>query len=118
MGPADDVPTMAATVLVTVAYSPAACQLEVVSLTLPEGATAAFAIAESGLLARFPSIDLTVQKVGIWGLLCAQDQVLRDTDRVEIYRPLLVDPKEARRQRYQRYQRDRVKPTATSSRRR
>ena len=103
------------TMTVTVAYSPAARQLDVVELTLPVGATAALAIAQSGLLARHPTIDLTVQKLGVWGQLCTLEQTLRDSDRVEIYRPLLVDPKEARRQRYQR---DKVKPTGTSSRRR
>ena len=113
MGLAEASPSM--TLKVTVAYSAAARQLEMVELTLPVGASAAFAIAQSGLLALHPAIDLTVQKVGVWGHLCALDQTLRDLDRVEIYRPLLVDPKEARRQRYQR---DKVKPTGTSSRRR
>ncbi len=100
---------------VTVAYSAAARQLDVVELNLPQGATAASAIAQSGLLTQHRDIDLAVQKIGIWGHLCAPDQVLRDHDRVEIYRPLLVDPKEARRLRYKR---DRVVPAVTSSRRR
>ena len=115
MGPAETTTSVMATIEVTVAYSPAPRQLHVVELTMPVGSTAAIAISQSGLLARHPTIDLTLQKVGVWGHLCTLDQTLRDQDRVEIYRPLLVDPKEARRQRYQR---DKIKPTATSSRRR
>jgi uncharacterized protein len=104
-----------AEITVVVAYSPAARELDVTELKLPAGSTAAQAIASSGMTSRHADIDLTVQKIGLWGHLCAPDQALRDQDRVEIYRPLLVDPKEARRQRYQR---DKVKPTGTSSRRR
>jgi uncharacterized protein len=100
---------------VTVAYSAAPRQLDVVELTLAPGATVAWAIEQSGLQARHANINLAVQKIGVWGHLCALDHVLRDFDRVEIYRPLLVDPKEARRLRYKR---DRVTSTATSSRRR
>jgi uncharacterized protein len=100
---------------VTVAYSPAPRQLDVVELTLAPGATVALALAQSGLLARHGDVDLSTQKIGVWGHLCALDQVLRHLDRVEIYRSLLVDPKEAR---CLRYKRDRVTPTATSSRRR
>jgi uncharacterized protein len=102
-------------ITVTVAYSPAARQLDVVELLVPAASTVAFAIQQSGVLTRHASIDLATQKIGVWGHLCTLDQVLRDLDRIEIYRPLLVDPKEARRQRYQR---DKVKPTGTSSRRR
>ncbi len=111
MVPAD----ITAMMKITVAYSPSARELDVVELKLPLGSTAAQAIANSGVTARHAGIDLAVQKIGVWGHLCAPDQVLRDQDRVEIYRPLLVDPKEARRQRYQR---DKVKATGTSSRRR
>jgi uncharacterized protein len=105
-----DVNTM---LTLTVAYSAAPRQLEVVELTLAQGATVTSAIAQSGLLTQHSDIDLAVQKVGVWGHLCALDQVLRDLDRVEIYRPLLVDPKEARRLRYKR---DRVVPASRSSR--
>ncbi len=57
------------------------------------------AIHLSGLLERFPEIDLEVNKVGIFSKIQKLDTVLRPGDRIEIYRPLLVDPKEARRQR-------------------
>ena len=102
-------------ITVTVAYSAAARQMDVVELTLTTGATVATAISQSGLMVRHKDINLNVQKIGVWGHLCEAEQVLRDFDRVEIYRALLVDPKEARRLRYQR---DRTAPTKTSSRRR
>ncbi|MCS6786112.1 MAG: RnfH family protein [Thiobacillaceae bacterium] len=71
-----------------------------VSLTLPEGATVQQAIEQSGILDEFPDIDLAGRnKVGVWNKLVKPDQVLRDQDRVEIYRPLIADPKEVRKQR-------------------
>jgi putative ubiquitin-RnfH superfamily antitoxin RatB of RatAB toxin-antitoxin module len=66
---------------------------------LPEGATIQQAIERSGLLEEFPEIDLTKNKLGIWNKLAKADAALRDKDRVEIYRPLIADPKEVRRQR-------------------
>jgi len=71
----------------------------IVPLQLPEGATVELAIKTSGLLARFPEIDQTDIKAGIFGQVCKLDQVLKQGDRVEIYRALIHDPKEARRQR-------------------
>lgn len=70
-----------------------------VSLQLPEGATAEQAIRQSGLLQECPDIDLTQNKIGIFSQVQPLDVVLSDQDRVEIYRPLLVDPKESRRRR-------------------
>ncbi len=70
-----------------------------VDLTLALGATVTDAIDASGLPERHPSADLERVPVGIWGRLCERDDVLRDRDRVELYRPLQVDPKEARRLR-------------------
>ncbi|MCP5277218.1 MAG: RnfH family protein [Thiobacillus sp.] len=72
---------------------------KVVSLDLPEGTTVKEAIEGSGLLVEFPEIDLARNKLGIWNKLSKPDAVLRDKDRVEIYRPLIADPKEVRRQR-------------------
>lgn len=69
------------------------------ALELPEGATVREAIEASGILQEFPEIDLAVNKVGVFGKLVKLDTVLRDRDRVEIYRPLLADPKEVRRRR-------------------
>ncbi len=72
-------------------------------LILPVGVapdtTAEQAIIASGILQKFPDIDLTSNKVGIFGKLVKLDTVLREKDRVEIYRPLIADPKEVRRQR-------------------
>ncbi len=64
-----------------------------------EGASVREAIELSGLLEEFPEIDLGKNKLGIWNKLTKVDAVLRDNDRVEIYRPLIADPKEVRRQR-------------------
>ncbi|MEA3638678.1 MAG: RnfH family protein [Lamprobacter sp.] len=63
------------------------------------GMTLADAIERSGILRRFPEIDLDVNKVGIFGKVAKLDQVLASGDRVEIYPPLLADPKQARKQR-------------------
>ena len=69
------------------------------SLNLALGATVEDAIRQSGLLARFAEIDLGVNKVGVFGKVAKLDAVLSDGDRVEIYRPLIADPKEARKRR-------------------
>lgn len=73
----------------------------VVRLELEEGATVEAAICASGLLARYREIDLATQKVGIFGRVVGLEEVLRGRDRVEIYRPLIADPKEARKKRVQ-----------------
>lgn len=87
---------------ITVVYSPAPREVCELSLALPEGSTAFQAIEASGLLQRFPDLDPLVQGLGIWGRKAGPDQVLSDQDRVEIYRLLKVDPKLARRERFQR----------------
>ena len=93
---------------VSVAYSPRAGEVDLVELSLASGATVFDALRASGLLERHPAIQLSDQKVGVWGKLAAIDSPLRDGDRVELYRPLQVDPKEARRLRY-RSHRERIK---------
>jgi hypothetical protein len=72
---------------------------EIVTVEVEAGATLRQAIERSGLLNRYPEIDLAVNKVGIFGRLAKQDEVLRARDRVEIYRVLIADPKEVRKQR-------------------
>ena len=72
---------------------------ELVKLRLPQGATLGQAIEASGLLQKYPEIDLAAGKFGIFAKLSKPDTVLRARDRIEIYRPLLADPKEVRRQR-------------------
>ncbi len=74
-------------------------QVHRVALKVTAGTTLMRAIQESGLLQRCPEIDLTMNKVGIFGRLRDLDALLKEGDRVEIYRPLRADPKEARRQR-------------------
>ncbi|WP_244813627.1 RnfH family protein [Caballeronia sp. Lep1P3] len=69
---------------------------------LGDGATVQDAIAASGVLAAHPEIDLTTQKVGVFGKLKTLDAALADFDRVEIYRPLKVDPKTARQRRVEK----------------
>jgi putative ubiquitin-RnfH superfamily antitoxin RatB of RatAB toxin-antitoxin module len=63
------------------------------------GTMAREAIEQSGVLSKCPEIDLTVNQVGIFGKVTKPDQVLADGDRIEIYRPLIADPKEARKRR-------------------
>lgn len=70
-----------------------------VTMALDSGATVLDAVRASGLLGRYPEIDLDRNKVGVFAKLVALDTPLRDQDRVEIYRPLIADPKEVRRQR-------------------
>ncbi len=71
----------------------------IIPLEVPEGTTVREAIEASGILEEFPEIDLSRNKVGIFGRLTKPDTVLREGDRVEIYRPLIADPKAVRRQR-------------------
>ena len=68
-------------------------------LVVQEGTTIEQAIVQSGVLADIPGIDLATQPVGLYGKKRALDTVLRERDRIEIYRPLLADPKESRRKR-------------------
>lgn len=84
---------------VSVAYSPRAGEVDEVNLQLPSGATVADALHASGLQARHPGLAIDALPVGIWGAFCERGDVLRDRDRIELYRPLRVDPKDARRQR-------------------
>jgi uncharacterized protein len=68
-------------------------------MNLPEGATAEQAVKLSGILPQFPEIDLLKNRLGIYGKLVPPATILCNRDRVEIYRPLRVDPKENRRKR-------------------
>jgi uncharacterized protein len=92
-------PVDAALLRVEVIYGPRAGEFDAVALNLPAGATVHDALQASGVLARHAQIDLARDKVGVWGQWRALDHVLRDLDRVEVYRPLAIDPKEARRKR-------------------
>jgi len=94
MGPAE--------LRIEVAYAAAPHQIELRTLTLPAGATAADALRASGLSVLADPAALDALELGIWGRKCLATTALRDRDRVELYRPLVVDPKEARRQRYRK----------------
>ena len=72
---------------------------EIFAVTLPPGATVLQAIEASGILQKYPEIDLAKNKLGVFAKLAKPDALLRDRDRVEIYRPLIADPKEVRKQR-------------------
>lgn len=85
-------------ITVEVVYALPGNQL-LVELSVAAGTTAREAIAQSGLLARFPQIDPSRQSIGLFGKVVKADAVLQAGDRVEIYRPLIADPKEARRRR-------------------
>lgn len=71
----------------------------VIALEVEKGTSVRDAVLRSGILERFPEIDLDASKIGIFGKLTKPDTALRPGDRVEIYRPLLADPKEVRRRR-------------------
>ena len=72
---------------------------EIIALRVSTGTTVVDAIQQSGVLAKHPEIDLKKNKLGIFAKLSKPDTVLRDRDRIEIYRPLIADPKEVRKQR-------------------
>lgn len=72
-------------------------QQELLQLRMPSGSSVAQAIVHSGIIDRFPEFDFGELQTGIWGRPVAAHQKLEDGDRVEIYRPLQIDPREARR---------------------
>ncbi|MGJ8691184.1 MAG: RnfH family protein [Thalassotalea sp.] len=72
---------------------------ELMSLTVEQGTTVEQAIKISGILAMFDEIDLEVNKVGVWNHAVKLTAELIDLDRIEIYRPLIADPKEVRKRR-------------------
>lgn len=90
--------TESAQILVEIAYALPQVQA-LIPLRVAEGATLEQAVRQSGVLGKFPEIDLASAKVGIWNKPAELSTVLRDKDRVEIYRPLIADPKEVRRKR-------------------
>jgi len=94
MGPAE--------LRVDVVYCPSPGVNDLTQLRLLEGATVAEAVHASGVLLRH-ALAVEGMRLGVWGKGREPGSLLRDRDRVEIYRPLLVDPKEARRLRYKRH---------------
>lgn len=76
----------------------------VVSVELPQGATLESAVTASGLAGVYPEYNFATLKKGVWSEVKSSDHLLKDGDRVEIYRPLTTDPKEARRRRAEKKQ--------------
>lgn len=74
-------------------------QQVVVPMNLPAGTSLSQALEASGLPGKYPEIDMVKGKFGSYSKLLKLDTILRDRDRVEIYRPLIADPKEVRKQR-------------------
>ncbi len=89
---------MADRIPVEVAYA-LADEQQIVALEVDQGTTIKQAILRSGISGYFQDLDIDNCKVGIFGKLTKMDKVLKAGDRVEIYRPLIADPKEVRRQR-------------------
>lgn len=85
-------------VRVEVAYATPERQV-LLKVAVPEGCTLGEAIERSGILDEVPGIEVDPGRVGIFGRKMALDTALREGDRVEIYRPLIADPKESRRRR-------------------
>lgn len=85
-------------ILVEVAYARPNTQV-IIPLQVAQETTIEEAIRQSGVLESFPEIDLAVNKVGVFGKLGKLEQILKERDRVEIYRKLIADPKEVRKQR-------------------
>ncbi len=85
---------------ITVVYAPAPRVVREWPLEMEEGSTAGQALERSGLFSDFPELADTPALLGIWGRRCGADEPLCNDDRVEICRPLQVDPKVARRTRF------------------
>lgn len=94
---------------IEVIHCPGPGAVQQVMLQLPVGSTVHEALQRSGLLTETTGLPADPPALGIWGKRCGLGDTLRDRDRVEIYRPLQVDPKEARRQRHKSH-RAKAKP--------
>jgi putative ubiquitin-RnfH superfamily antitoxin RatB of RatAB toxin-antitoxin module len=85
-------------ILVEIAYALPEEQV-IISIKVPTIFNVQQAIDKSGIQKKFPCIDLSKNKVGIFGKKTTLNHLLKDRDRIEIYRPLILDPKEMRRKR-------------------
>ena len=85
---------------IQVVFATGSMQL-VISLEVAKGTTIAESVEQSGIRAQFPEEDIGQLKFGIWNKVRSSNEVVSEGDRVEIYRPLEADPKEARRRRAQ-----------------
>jgi len=96
--PQSTVDNNAAMIQIEVVYGLAHKQ-KLLSLPVAEGITVEQAIIESGIIELFPEIDLKVNKVGVWNKAVKLSEIVQDLDRIEVYRPLIADPKEVRKRR-------------------
>ena len=87
---------------VTVLFSPAPRRVQEWLVDVPAGASVRDALLASGWSESVSAQELAAAEVGIWGRRCALEQPVREGDRVEVYRGLLVDPKVARRERFRK----------------
>lgn len=85
---------------ISLLYSPEPRQVREWHFAVPPGSTAGDAIVASGMLDEFPELAAGRLAIGIWGRKASLRQTLNQQDRLEIYRPLRVDPKIARRERF------------------
>ncbi|MDD0809953.1 RnfH family protein [Curvibacter sp. RS43] len=85
---------------IEIAYSPRPREVLVRGLRIDASASVMQALRSSGLLADCPELDLTCLTVSVWGRKTPMNQALREGDRIELCRPLVVDPKVARRERF------------------
>ncbi len=99
MESADPPVSLSPSVRVEIVYGSKTGDVRVIKQELKNNASIKQAIEQSGILAMYPEIDLDRNKVGIFSKKKELQDVVQDGDRIEIYRPLLVDPKEARRRR-------------------
>ncbi|MEX3612581.1 MAG: RnfH family protein [Burkholderia gladioli] len=90
---------------VQVCYALSSCQT-LLDVELPDSATVRDAIEASGIVTLHPDINISVAKTGVFGKLAPLDAPLHEGDRVEIYRPLIVDPKAARQRRVDKTRRE------------
>ena len=86
-------------ICVDVVYAPSVMEQTVITVNVIANTTVREAIEQSGLLTRYPELDLNNQKIGVFSRSVALDKEVKAGDRIELYRPLRVDPKAARRQR-------------------
>lgn len=87
---------------VLLVYSPEARKVLEISLQLDDGATVSNALQSSNVLQNLSQSDIETLEVGVWGKKVELNHLLKDGDRIELYRPLTVDPKVARRERFAR----------------
>ena len=85
---------------IVLVFSPRPQEVFEWAMTVEEGSTVSSVLQSSSLLAQFPGGDATTGNIGVWGRKVPLTYILRDQDRVEVYRPLTVDPKVARRERF------------------